>query len=97
MAADTVQRKDERLGRVARLDAAGPNSAGVDEVLFEGNALQIGPDAGKVLWSSVAHNWISFVDVRRKAACRWVSTERMVSAAGPLRGPEDPGPSGWLH
>jgi hypothetical protein len=48
VAADAVQRQDERLGRVTGLDAAGPDSAGVDIVLLEGNASQIGPDARKV-------------------------------------------------
>src|SRR4051812_42704614 len=51
MAADTVQRKDKRLGRVARLDAAGLDSAGVDVMLLEGDAPQVGPDAGEVLGS----------------------------------------------
>jgi hypothetical protein len=56
MAADAVQREDERFGGVARLDAAGSNSAGIDEVLFEGDTPQIGPDAGKTFWSFVAHD-----------------------------------------
>jgi len=47
VAADTVQRQDKRFGRVAGLDAAGPDSAGVDIVLLEGNAPQIGTDARK--------------------------------------------------
>ena len=41
VAADAVQRQNERLGRVAGLDAADPDSAGVRVVLLEGNAPQI--------------------------------------------------------
>ena len=48
VAADAMQRQDERLGRVAGLDAAGPDSAGVDVVLLEGNA----PEIGSRRWKS---------------------------------------------
>src|SRR4029453_3069225 len=96
MAADPVQRQDERFGRVARLDAAGPDSAGVDVVLFEGNAPQISPDAGKVLCSRVAHSWISFVgascEKRRAAGFR---RRGWFLAPDGSRDPEDRGPSGW--
>src|SRR3954471_56051 len=67
MAADTVQRQDERLGRVARLDAAGLDSGGVDVVLLEGHAPQVGPDAGEVRWSNVAHDSISLVVCQAKS------------------------------
>jgi hypothetical protein len=56
VAANAMQRKDERLRRVTRLDAAGPDAAGVDVMLLEGDTPQISPDAGKVRWTCVTHN-----------------------------------------
>src|SRR5258707_2848912 len=59
--ADAVQCQDERLGRVAGFDATGADPGGVDVVLLEGNAPQIGPDARKVCRSSVTHDCVSLV------------------------------------
>ena len=56
MAADAMQRQDEGFGRVAQFDASGPDPAGVDVELLEGNAPQIGPDAGKILRSCFTHD-----------------------------------------
>jgi hypothetical protein len=49
VAADAVQRQDERLRRVTGLDAAGPDSAGVDKVLLEGNPPSNRPRRSKSL------------------------------------------------